>query len=108
MKVDMAGSAAVIQAIGAVAALEAPVVCTRCGGDRDMPSGKSYKLGDVLTRSKDLEINTPTPRAVSRSRRARLAKTLQPTRSSTSALTGACMVALAAHCGRHVERPAAL
>lgn len=60
MKVDMSGAAAVISAIGVLADLGAPfevhaiAACTE-----NMPSGKSYKLGDVLKsmNGKTVEIN---------------------------------------------------
>jgi leucyl aminopeptidase len=60
MKVDMSGAAAVISAIGVLADLGAPyevhaiAACTE-----NMPSGKSYKLGDVLRsmNGKTVEIN---------------------------------------------------
>src|SRR4029079_2810196 len=61
MKTDMSGAAAVIAAIGALADLGSPyeihalAACTE-----NMPSGKAYKLGDVLRSmsGKTVEINT--------------------------------------------------
>jgi leucyl aminopeptidase len=50
MKVDMAGSAAVLGAMKVVAALQPPFpVHAFIGACENMPSGTSYKLGDVLT-----------------------------------------------------------
>lgn len=50
MKGDMAGGAAVLSAIGAIAALKLPVrVKAYMAATENMPDGKSYKPGDVLT-----------------------------------------------------------
>jgi leucyl aminopeptidase len=60
MKTDMAGAATVLSAIGAVAALELPVeVHAIAACTENMPSGKAYKLGDVLRSmaGKTVEIN---------------------------------------------------
>ena len=102
MKVDMAGSAAVIQAIGALAALEAPVeVHALAAATENMPSGKSYKLGDVLKSmaGKTVEINnTDAEGRLTLGDALAFAKTLEPDEIFDFAtLTGACMVALGPH-----------
>src|SRR3954469_16494886 len=60
MKFDMSGGAAVIEAMGAVAALEIPVRVTAVvPSTENMPSGHSMKPGDIVTASngKTIEIN---------------------------------------------------
>jgi leucyl aminopeptidase len=60
MKFDMSGGAAVIEAMGAVAALEIPVRITAVvPSTENMPSGHSMKPGDIVTASngKTIEIN---------------------------------------------------
>ncbi|HLL86638.1 MAG TPA: leucyl aminopeptidase [Thermoleophilaceae bacterium] len=50
MKFDMSGGAAVIEAMGAVAALELPVRITAVvPSTENMPSGRSVKPGDIVT-----------------------------------------------------------
>ena len=50
MKFDMSGGAAVIEAIGAIAALELPVSLVGVvGATENMPSGRSIKPGDIVT-----------------------------------------------------------
>ncbi|HEV3001969.1 MAG TPA: leucyl aminopeptidase [Solirubrobacteraceae bacterium] len=50
MKFDMSGGAAVIEAIGAMAALELPInVVGVVGATENMPSGRSVRPGDVVT-----------------------------------------------------------
>jgi len=50
MKGDMAGGAAVLEAIGAVAELELPVrVLTVVAAAENMPGGGAYRPGDILT-----------------------------------------------------------
>ncbi len=50
MKADMAGAATVLGVMSAIARLKLPVnVCGYMGMVENMPSGTSYKLGDVLT-----------------------------------------------------------
>ena len=60
MKFDMSGGAAVIEAIGAIAALSIPVRITAVvPSTENMPSGHSMKPGDIVTASngKTIEIN---------------------------------------------------
>src|SRR3954453_1486646 len=60
MKFDMSGGAAVIEAMGAVAALEIPVRITAVvPSTENMPSGHSMKPGDIVTASNGttIEIN---------------------------------------------------
>lgn len=60
MKVDMAGGAAVLAAIGVAAALGSPdEIHAICAATENMPSGSAYKLGDVVTsmNGKTVEIN---------------------------------------------------
>ena len=50
MKFDMSGGAAVIAAMGAIAALELPIdVVAVVGATENLPSGRSVKPGDVVT-----------------------------------------------------------
>jgi leucyl aminopeptidase len=60
MKFDMSGGAAVLEAMGAIAALEIPVRVTAVvPSTENMPSGHSMKPGDIVTASngKTIEIN---------------------------------------------------
>jgi leucyl aminopeptidase len=60
MKFDMSGGAAVIEAMGAIAALSIPVRITAVvPSTENMPSGHSMKPGDIVTASngKTIEIN---------------------------------------------------
>ena len=60
MKFDMSGGAAVIEAIGAIAALGLPVTITGVvTATENMPSGRSMKPGDIVTamNGKTIEIN---------------------------------------------------
>lgn len=102
MKSDMAGAAAVLSAIGAIAderlAIEvhALAACTE-----NMPSGRAYKLGDVLRSmaGKTVEINNTDAEG-----RLTLADALTYARELAphvvldfATLTGACVVALGPH-----------
>jgi leucyl aminopeptidase len=50
MKFDMSGGAAVLEAMGAIAALELPVeIVAVVGATENMPSGRAMKPGDVVT-----------------------------------------------------------
>jgi leucyl aminopeptidase len=50
MKFDMSGGAAVLEAMGAIAALELPVnVVAVVGATENMPSGHAMKPGDIVT-----------------------------------------------------------
>jgi leucyl aminopeptidase len=50
MKFDMSGGAAVLEAMGAIAALELPLnVVAVVGATENMPSGRAMKPGDVVT-----------------------------------------------------------
>jgi len=50
MKGDMAGGAAVLEATGAIAELGLPVrVLTVAGATENMPSGRAYRPGDIIT-----------------------------------------------------------
>ncbi len=102
MKVDMAGAAAVISAIGALAELEAPVeVHAIAACTENMPSGKAYKLGDVLKSmaGKTVEINnTDAEGRLTLGDAISYALKLQPDEVFDFAtLTGACIVALGPH-----------
>jgi leucyl aminopeptidase len=60
MKFDMSGGAAVLEAMGAIAALEIPVRITAVvPSTENMPSGHSMKPGDIVTamNGKTIEIN---------------------------------------------------
>jgi leucyl aminopeptidase len=103
MKVDMSGAAAVISAIGVLADLAVPyevhavAACTE-----NMPSGKSYKLGDVLKsmNGKTVEINNTDAEG-----RLTLGDALSYVLGEVhpdevldfATLTGACMIALGPH-----------
>jgi leucyl aminopeptidase len=57
MKFDMSGGAAVIEAIGAIAALELPVrVLGVVGATENMPSGRSMRPGDIVTAANGVSI----------------------------------------------------
>jgi leucyl aminopeptidase len=103
MKIDMSGAAAVISAMGVLADLgcehevHAFAACAE-----NMPSGKSYKLGDVLTSmaGKTVEINNTDAEG-----RLTLGDAIHFAITGTqpdelfdfATLTGACMVALGPH-----------
>lgn len=102
MKVDMSGAAAVIGAIGVLADLNVPyevhaiAACTE-----NMPSGKSYKLGDVLKsmNGKTVEINNTDAEGRLTLGDA-ITYVLQEKPDEIfdfATLTGACMVALGPH-----------
>jgi leucyl aminopeptidase len=60
MKFDMSGGAAVIEAIGAIAALDLPArILGVVGSTENMPSGRSVKPGDIVTalNGKTIEVN---------------------------------------------------
>jgi leucyl aminopeptidase len=60
MKFDMSGGAAVIEALGAIAALELPATVTGVvPATENMPSGRSVKPGDIVTamNGKTIEVN---------------------------------------------------
>ncbi|MFH0900413.1 MAG: leucyl aminopeptidase [Pseudomonadota bacterium] len=102
MKADMAGAATVLNAIAAAAKLRAPVEihavapCTE-----NMPSGKAYKIGDVLRSmaGKTVEIvNTDAEGRLILGDAIAYALRLDPAEVIDFAtLTGACVVALGPH-----------
>ena len=103
MKTDMAGAAAVIAAIGVLSELGAPcevhaiAACTE-----NMPSGRSYKLGDVLRSmaGKTVEINNTDAegRLVLGDAMTYALREARPDEMFDFAtLTGACIVALGPH-----------
>ena len=104
MKCDMAGAAAVVGAMHAIARLNLPVnVIGLAGLAENMVSGNSYKLGDVIRarNGKTIEIHNTDAEG-----RLVLADTLDVAVSKgadriidLATLTGSCMVAL----GRHVS-----
>jgi leucyl aminopeptidase len=60
MKCDMAGGATVLAAMGAIAALKLPVhVIAVMAATENMPSGKAYRPGDIITtmNGRTIEIN---------------------------------------------------
>jgi leucyl aminopeptidase len=102
MKTDMAGAAAVIAAIAAVAEERLPVeVHALAACTENMPSGSSYKLGDVLTSmaGKTVEINnTDAEGRLTLADALTYGLRLQPDAILDFAtLTGACIVALGPH-----------
>jgi leucyl aminopeptidase len=103
MKVDMSGAAAVISAIGVLADMSVPyevhaiAACTE-----NMPSGKSYKLGDVLKSmsGKTVEINNTDAEGrltLGDAITYALAEVKPDEVFDFATLTGACMVALGPH-----------
>lgn len=101
MKCDMAGAATVVGAIQAIARLELPVnVIGLVGLVENMVSGKSYKLGDVLTArsGKTIEVlNTDAEGRLVLADVLDVAVELGADRIiDLATLTGACMVALGA------------
>jgi leucyl aminopeptidase len=57
MKYDMSGGAAVIEAVGAIAALELPVrVIGVVGATENMPSGRAMRPGDIVTAANGVSI----------------------------------------------------
>jgi leucyl aminopeptidase len=102
MKTDMAGAATVISVMGALAALECPVeVHAIAACTENMPSGKAYKLGDVLRSmaGKTVEINnTDAEGRLTLGDAITYALKLEPDEVFDFAtLTGACIVALGPH-----------
>ena len=103
MKVDMSGAAAVISAIGVLADLNVPyevhaiAACTE-----NMPSGRAYKLGDVLISmsGKTVEINNTDAEGRLTLGDA-ITYALQEVKPDEifdfATLTGACIVALGPH-----------
>lgn len=99
MKCDMAGAAAVLAAMGAIAELQLPVAITGiCALVENMPSGRALKLGDVLQARSGKTIEVLNTDAEGR---LILADALsyavdQGARHlvDLATLTGACMVAL--------------
>ncbi len=99
MKYDMAGAAAMIGAMQAIAALRPAVrvIGIICSAE-NMPGGKAYKPGDVLTAmsGKTIEVmNTDAEGRLVLADGLHYAKTLGATHLIDAAtLTGACVVAL--------------
>ncbi|MEK6397496.1 MAG: leucyl aminopeptidase [Terriglobus sp.] len=99
MKYDMAGAAAMIGAMQAIAALKPAleVISVVCSAE-NMPSGSAYKPGDVLTAmsGKTIEVmNTDAEGRLVLADGLHYAKTLGATHLIDAAtLTGACVVAL--------------
>lgn len=113
MKTDMAGAAAVLSVMRALAALEVPVeVHAIAACTENMPSGKAYKLGDVLRsmNGKTVEINnTDAEGRLTLGDAISFALTLGPDEIFDFAtLTGACVVALGPHIAGVMSNDAAL
>jgi leucyl aminopeptidase len=99
---DMAGAAAVISVMEAVAVERLPIeVHALAACTENMPSGRAYKLGDVLRSKagKTVEINnTDAEGRLTLADAISYARDLQPAAILDFAtLTGACMVALGPH-----------
>jgi leucyl aminopeptidase len=99
MKTDMAGSAAVLGAMRVVAQLKPPFpVHALMGACENMPSGRAYRLGDVLVSrlGKTVEItNTDAEGRLVLGDMLTLATELKPALIvDVATLTGACIVAL--------------
>jgi leucyl aminopeptidase len=102
MKVDMSGAAAVISAMGAIAALGPAVeVHAFAACTENMPSGTAYKLGDVLKsmNGKTVEINnTDAEGRLTLGDAITYALRVKPDEMFDFAtLTGACVIALGPH-----------
>jgi leucyl aminopeptidase len=102
MKVDMSGAAAVIAAMSAIAQVGSPVeVHAFAACTENMPSGSSYKLGDVLRSlaGKTVEINnTDAEGRLTLGDAITYALKQKPDEVFDFAtLTGACVVALGPH-----------
>ncbi|HVV51270.1 MAG TPA: leucyl aminopeptidase, partial [Polyangia bacterium] len=102
MKTDMAGAAAVLAATIAAAEEKLPVeVHALCACTENMPSGNSYKLGDVIRslNGKTVEINnTDAEGRLTLADAITFGLRLRPDALLDFAtLTGACMVALGPH-----------
>jgi leucyl aminopeptidase len=102
MKIDMAGAAAVIAAAAAVASEKLPVeVHALAACTENMPSGSSYKLGDVLRSmaGKTVEINnTDAEGRLTLADALTFGLGLKPdVILDFATLTGACVVALGPH-----------
>jgi leucyl aminopeptidase len=113
MKVDMAGAAAVLSAACALAELESPVeVHAIAACTENMPSGKAYKLGDVLRSmaGKTVEINnTDAEGRLTLGDAISYALKQEPDEIFDFAtLTGACVVALGPHLAGVMTNNAAL
>jgi leucyl aminopeptidase len=121
MKCDMAGAAAVLAALQAIAQLRLPLnVIGLCGLVENMISGSAYKLGDVLrARSgKTIEVlNTDAEGRLVLADVLDVARQFRPSRLlDLATLTGACVVALGTDVaglmtndpplGRHVQEAA--
>ena len=99
MKADMAGAAAVLNAVAVVAEEQLPVeVHALCACTENMPSGTAYKLGDVIRSmsGKTVEItNTDAEGRLTLADAITYGLALKPDQILDFAtLTGACMVAL--------------
>jgi leucyl aminopeptidase len=102
MKTDMSGAASVICAMAVIAAQQLPVevhVLAAC--TENMPSGRAYKLGDVLRSraGKTVEINnTDAEGRLTLADAISYARDLHPdVIIDFATLTGACIVALGPH-----------
>ena len=102
MKTDMAGAAAVLAAAAAAAEEQLPIeVHALAACTENMPSGSSYKLGDVLTSmaGKTIEINnTDAEGRLTLADALTFGLRLAPDAIiDLATLTGACIVALGPH-----------
>ncbi|HVZ74688.1 MAG TPA: leucyl aminopeptidase [Polyangia bacterium] len=102
MKTDMAGAAAVVAALAAIAQEKLPIeVHALAACTENMPSGSSYKLGDVIKSmaGKTVEItNTDAEGRLTLADALTFGLELAPDAIiDLATLTGACMVALGPH-----------
>jgi leucyl aminopeptidase len=102
MKTDMAGAAAVLAAIAAAAREKLPIeVHALAACTENMPSGSSYKLGDVIASmaGKTVEItNTDAEGRLTLADALTFGLQLEPDAIiDLATLTGACIVALGPH-----------
>jgi leucyl aminopeptidase len=113
MKYDKAGSVAVLATFKAVAALKLPVrLVGLCPWTENLPSGSSYKPGDVVTflNGKTAEIvNTDAEGRVILADALAYASRFKPAAViDLATLTGACVVALGHHAAGLMTNDAAL
>lgn len=103
MKRDMAGGAAVLGAIKAVAALKLPLnVVGLVPATENLPSGTAFKPGDIITASSGTTIeilNTDAEGRLILADALTYAKRYKPAACvDLATLTGACEIALGKHC----------
>jgi leucyl aminopeptidase len=113
MKTDMAGGAAVLACMGAIARLRPPIrVHAICAATENMPSGEAYRPGDVFRSlsGRSVEVlNTDAEGRLTLADALGFALRQKPDEIvELSTLTGACMVALGRYTAGLMSRDDAL